>query len=103
MPAVPPFATTTIWALGAGDGTVVVGDNAASEIHRFHPDGTRSIVRWTTETRPVMPREVEEWKDRQQDASESPRDYRRFVYVSPPVNVVLDPSRGLLARRLSEV
>jgi hypothetical protein len=66
---VPPFAPRTSWALGAGDGTIVVGDNATPQVDRFHPDGSRSIVRWSAEVRPVMPRDVEAWKDRQRSAS----------------------------------
>lgn len=66
---VPPFATNTWWDLGSSDGTVIVGDNAIPQIQRFHPDGTRSIVRWAGEAHPVTTREVEEWKERNRKAS----------------------------------
>lgn len=66
---VPPFATNTSWALAASDGTIVLADNATSQVERFHPDGTRSIVRWTAEPEPITGAEVEAWKDRQRSAS----------------------------------
>lgn len=67
--AVPPFATNTSWALGSSDGTIIVGDNATSQIDRFLSDGSRSIVRWTDDVEPVTGQEVEAWKDRQRSAS----------------------------------
>lgn len=66
---VPPFATSSEWALGSADGTVIVWDNAAPQIHRFHPDGTHSIVRWSGEAIPVTDAAIEAWKDRQRNAS----------------------------------
>lgn len=65
---VPPFATNTSWALGAGDGSVVAGDNAAPRFDRFLPDGSHSIIRWTADSRSVSRSEVEEWKDLQRSA-----------------------------------
>lgn len=65
---VPPFATNTSWALGAGDGTIVAGDNASPQIHRFLPDGSHVIVRWAAERGPVSGSEIEAWKDRQRSA-----------------------------------
>ncbi len=66
---VPPFAKNASSALGAADGTVVVGDNANPQIERFHPDGTRSIVRWAGEAQPGTSDEVEAWKETQRNAS----------------------------------
>lgn len=68
-PNVPPFARNALAALGAADGTVVVGDNANPQIERFHPDGTRSIVRWASEAVPGTDEEVEAWKQTQRNAS----------------------------------
>lgn len=65
---VPPFAASTEWALGAADGTIVVGDNANPQIERFGPDGSHTIVRWTAPAQPITSAEVEEWKDRQRNA-----------------------------------
>jgi hypothetical protein len=65
---VPPFATNTSWALGASDGTVVAGDNAAPQVDRFLPDGSHMIVRWVAPSEPVSSSEVEEWKQRQRKA-----------------------------------
>ncbi len=65
---VPPFATTTSWGLGATDGTIIVGDNADPQIHRFHADGSHSIVRWTAEQMPVSTSDVEAWKEEQRNA-----------------------------------
>jgi hypothetical protein len=65
---VPPFATNTSWALGSADGSVLAGDNAAPQIHRFLPDGSRMIVRWSSDRSPVSDSEVEEWKDEQRSA-----------------------------------
>lgn len=69
FPVVPPFSTNTEWALGSADGTIVVGDNATLQLNRFHPDGRRSIVRWSGGAVPVTDAEVEAWKDRQRNAS----------------------------------
>lgn len=44
MASVPPFSSNTSWALGSADATVVVGDNAAPQIDRFPPDGSRMII-----------------------------------------------------------
>jgi hypothetical protein len=66
---VPPFGTNTSWALGSSDGTIVLGDNATSQVERFHPDGTHSIVRWSHEAEPITGAEAEAWKDRQRSAS----------------------------------
>jgi hypothetical protein len=66
---VPPFATNTSWALGSADGTIIAADNARAQIDRFHPDGTHSIIRWSTEASPVTAQEVEEWKEQQRNAS----------------------------------
>lgn len=65
---VPPYFKQTVWALGSADGTIVVGDNAAPRIDRFHPDGSRSIVRWSAAPEPVDEADVEAWKDRQRAA-----------------------------------
>lgn len=61
----PPFSPATVLALDAADGTIIVGDNAVPELHRFHADGTHSVVRWTAEAEPVTGADVEAWKDRQ--------------------------------------
>jgi hypothetical protein len=66
---VPPFATNTWWALGSADGAVVVADNAAPQIERFHPDGSHTIVRWSAPTQSTSRSEVEEWKERQRKES----------------------------------
>ena len=66
---VPPFATNTSWALASADGSIIAGDNASPQIDRFHPDGTHAIVRWSAQALPVTAQEVEEWKDRQRNAS----------------------------------
>jgi hypothetical protein len=67
MPLVPPFSQNTSWSVGSADGTIVVGDNALPQINRFHPDGSRSIVRWTAIGAAITDAEVEEWKDRQRN------------------------------------
>lgn len=67
-PVVPPFAASTRWSTGSSDGTIIVADNAAPQVDRFHPDGTASIVRWTAEAEPVTSDAVEDWKDQQRDA-----------------------------------
>lgn len=64
-----PFGTDTSWALRSSDGTIVLGDNATSQVERFHPDGTHSIVRWSDQAEPITGAEVEAWKDRQRSAS----------------------------------
>lgn len=46
----------------------MVGDNASPRIDLFHPNGTRSIVRWTAEPEPVTDADVEAWKERQRSA-----------------------------------
>lgn len=69
----PPFSPSTLWALGSADGTVIAGDNAAPELHRFHADGTHSIVRWTAEAEPVTRADVEAWKDGQRRSIENRR------------------------------
>ena len=66
---VPPHYTNTMWSTADADGTVVIGDNAAPEVHRFHADGRRSIVRWEAEPQPVTSSDVEAWKERQRNAS----------------------------------
>lgn len=66
---VPPFAPNTGWALGAADGTIAVADNVFCQVYRFHSNGTRSIVRWSSNRDPVTATEVEEWKAQQRDAS----------------------------------
>jgi hypothetical protein len=68
MPAVPPFAANTSWALGAADGTIVAGDNAVPRIDRFLPDGSHILVRWTATEMTGSAAEVEEWKERQRNA-----------------------------------
>lgn len=68
MATVPPFGTNTSWALGSGDGTVIVGDNAAPQIDQFLPGGSHMIVRWTAPGEAVDPAEVEAWKERQRNA-----------------------------------
>lgn len=66
--SVPPFSANTSWALGAADGTVVAGDNAAPQIDRFLPDGSHMIVRWAAPVVAGSAAEIEEWKDRQRKA-----------------------------------
>lgn len=66
---VPPFASSSEWGLSAGDGTIVVGDNAMPRFERFGPDGSRTVVRWRAEPVSGTPAEVEAWKERQRNAS----------------------------------
>lgn len=66
---VPPFGTNTSWAVGAGDGSVAIGDNSAPEIRVFGLAGGRRIVRWRAEPRPVTDTEVSEALDRQRGMS----------------------------------
>jgi hypothetical protein len=61
----PPYSTETLLALGSGDGTIIVGDNAAPQLHRYHTNGTHSIVRWTAVAEAVTGADIEAWKDRQ--------------------------------------
>jgi len=65
---VPPFATNTSWALGAGDGSILAGDNSSPKVDRFLPDGSHVIVRWTADRSLVSPSEIEEWKDQQRNS-----------------------------------
>ncbi len=57
---VPPFASDASWALGAADGTIVVGDDASPQVDR--PDGTRSIVRWEAEPEAITDADVDAWR-----------------------------------------
>jgi hypothetical protein len=90
LPTVPPFATNTSRALASSDGTIVLGDNATPQVERFHPDGTRSIVRWSAEPEPIAGAEVEAWKDRQRSASWAqnrlPELERAWVGMEIPTN-----------------
>lgn len=65
---VPPYAVAATWASGTPDGTIVVGDAARPAIDRFHPDGSRSIIRWTDEPEPITAADVEAWKERQRNS-----------------------------------
>lgn len=65
---IPPFFTNSSWALGAADGSVIVGDNAAPQIHRFSADGSHIIVRWTAAPESGSASEIEAWKERQRAA-----------------------------------
>lgn len=64
---VPPYAAHTAWAAGAADGTLVVADNATPELHRFHPDGTHSIIRWSAPALPITAEDVSGWKAHQRE------------------------------------
>lgn len=69
MSVVPPFYTQTTWATGTPDGTAVVGDNASPAIDLYHPDRSRSIIRWAAEPEPITAAEVEAWNERQRNSS----------------------------------
>ena len=68
IPSVPPFSSNTSWGLGSADGTVVAGDNAAPQIDRFSPDGSRMIIRWAATAESGSAAEVEDWKERLRNA-----------------------------------
>lgn len=66
---VPPFSRNTSWGLNSSESVVVAADNAVPQVEFFFPEGTHVIARWSETPGAVTGAEVEQWKDRQRDAS----------------------------------
>jgi hypothetical protein len=73
----PPYSPQTFLALGSADGTIIIGDNSTPQLHRFHANGTHSIVRWTAEAERVTGADVEAWKDRQRSTGGGGPEFER--------------------------
>lgn len=83
---VPPFHKRTTWG-ATEDGSVIVGDNAHPQFIRYHPDGSRTIIRWAAPVETVTDHQVETWKDSQRAwrSEESYASYsRRWAGMDVP-------------------
>ena len=83
-----PFGPDTHWAVGSSDGTIVVGDASVPALHRFHADGSHSIVRWGSTAVPLSETELEAWLDAQRAApwtqARLPEHERAWATVAIP-------------------
>lgn len=88
MSMVAPHAPATSYLGVATDGTMVVGDSKAPEIHVFRADGRRERFRWAAELEPLTAEELERWKAYQRDAGwmrdRLPQFERGWAAMIPP-------------------
>jgi hypothetical protein len=62
-PVVPALSKRTVTAVGATLSRACIGDQEGPEIICFGPDASRTVIRWTSEPRPVTEQEVATWRD----------------------------------------
>ncbi len=60
---VRPAAKRTVIAVQPTSSRVCIGDQEAPEVVCFRPDGSRTVVRWTSEPVPPGDEEIAEWRD----------------------------------------
>ena len=63
----PPLARTTVMAVQPALSEVCLGDQARPEITCFGPDGSRTVIRWESESEPVREEEVAAWLEKTVD------------------------------------
>jgi hypothetical protein len=62
-PVVPPLAKNTLTTVQATLARICIGDQKGPEIVCLGPAGSRTVIRWTSETAPVTEQDVATWRD----------------------------------------